>query len=89
MDGVINDMSNNSSILVCTCGRRNVFTKPSPSSDGGGGGGIHIRAHRLLGGIMKFAIEMGSGAMIYIPIFIKIGSGIPKLIRGNTHSSKY
>jgi hypothetical protein len=25
---------------------------------------------------MKYAVEMGSGAMIYIPSFIKIGSGI-------------
>jgi hypothetical protein len=31
---------------------------------------------------MKYAVEMGSGAMIYIPSFIKIGSGIQKLIRG-------
>jgi hypothetical protein len=29
---------------------------------------------------MKYAVEMGSGAMIYIPSFIKIGSGIQKLI---------
>jgi hypothetical protein len=27
------------------------------------------------------AIEMGSGAMIYIQSFIKIGAGIPKLLR--------
>jgi hypothetical protein len=32
-----------------------------------------------MGGIMKYAVEMGSGAMIYIPNFIKIGSGIQKL----------
>jgi hypothetical protein len=31
---------------------------------------------------MKYAVEMGSGAMIYILSFIKIGSGILKLIRG-------
>jgi hypothetical protein len=31
---------------------------------------------------MKYAVEMGSGAMIYIPSFIKIGSGIQKLIGG-------
>jgi hypothetical protein len=31
---------------------------------------------------MKYAVEMGSGAMIRIPSFIKIGSGIPKLIEG-------
>jgi hypothetical protein len=31
---------------------------------------------------MKDAVEMGSGAMVYIPSFIKIGSGIRKLIGG-------
>jgi hypothetical protein len=31
---------------------------------------------------MKYAVEMGSGAMIKIPSFIKIGSGIQTLIRG-------
>jgi hypothetical protein len=40
---------------------------------------------------MKYAIEMGSGAMIYIPSFMKIGSGIHKLMIGGftdtqTHS---
>jgi hypothetical protein len=35
-------------------------------------------------GFMKYAVEMGSGTMIYIPGFIKIGSGIPKLIVGYT-----
>jgi hypothetical protein len=29
---------------------------------------------------VKYAVEMGSGAMIYIPNFIKIGSGIQKLM---------
>jgi hypothetical protein len=32
---------------------------------------------------MKCAVEMGSGAVIYIPSSIKIGSGIQKLIRGD------
>jgi hypothetical protein len=31
---------------------------------------------------MKDAVEMGSGAMICIPSFVKIGSGIQKLMRG-------
>jgi hypothetical protein len=31
---------------------------------------------------MKYAVELGSVAMIYIPSFIKIGSGIQKLIAG-------
>jgi hypothetical protein len=29
---------------------------------------------------MKYFVEMGSGAMIYIPSFIKIGPAIQKLI---------
>jgi hypothetical protein len=29
---------------------------------------------------MQYVAEMGSGAMIYISYFIKIGSGIQKLI---------
>jgi hypothetical protein len=32
---------------------------------------------------MKYAAEMGSGAMIYKPSFINIGSCIQKLIEGN------
>jgi hypothetical protein len=28
---------------------------------------------------MKYAVETGSGAMVYIPSFIKIGSAIQKL----------
>jgi hypothetical protein len=31
---------------------------------------------------MKYAVEVGSGAMIYILNFIKIGSGINRLIWG-------
>jgi hypothetical protein len=31
---------------------------------------------------MKSAVDMGSGVMIYIPSFIKIGLGIQKLLRG-------
>jgi hypothetical protein len=31
---------------------------------------------------MKHTVELGSDAMIYIPSFIKIGSGIQKLIGG-------
>jgi hypothetical protein len=33
---------------------------------------------------MKYAVEMSSGVMIYIPSFIKFGSGIQKLIGGYT-----
>jgi hypothetical protein len=58
-------------------------------------GGIHLTQHlpsndrrdtyidnRLMGVIMKYAVEMGSGAMICIPSFIKIGSDVQKLIGG-------
>jgi hypothetical protein len=32
-------------------------------------------------------VEIGSGAVIYVPSFIKIGSGIQKLIEGiHTHT---
>jgi hypothetical protein len=30
----------------------------------------------------KYAVKMGSGALIYIPGFLKIGSGIQKLMGG-------
>jgi hypothetical protein len=31
---------------------------------------------------MKYAMEVSSGAMMYVPSFMKIGSGIQKLIGG-------
>jgi hypothetical protein len=31
---------------------------------------------------MKYDVEMGSGAMIYMPSFIKMGSAIQKLTGG-------
>jgi hypothetical protein len=42
----------------------------------------------MMEGFMKYAVEMGSGAMTCIPCFVKIGSGIQKLIGGiNRHTS--
>jgi hypothetical protein len=38
-----------------------------------------------LEGFKKYAVEMGSGAMIYIPSFIKVGSSIQKFM-GGIHS---
>jgi hypothetical protein len=35
---------------------------------------------------MKYHVGMGSGAMIYIPSLIKIGSDIQKLIGGHKDS---
>jgi hypothetical protein len=37
---------------------------------------------------MKYATEMGSGAMIYTPSFIKIGSGIQMLTTGDTQTHR-
>jgi hypothetical protein len=31
---------------------------------------------------MEYPVEMGLGAMIYVPVLVKIGSGIQKLIAG-------
>jgi hypothetical protein len=38
---------------------------------------------------MKYAFEMGSGAMIYIPSFRKIGSGFQKLIGGGGYTDRH
>jgi hypothetical protein len=35
---------------------------------------------------MKYAVEMGSGAMIYIPSFVKIGTGIQKYMGGGGYT---
>jgi hypothetical protein len=37
---------------------------------------------------MKYAVEMGSGAIIYIPSFIKIGRCFKKLMKGNTQTHR-
>jgi hypothetical protein len=39
---------------------------------------------------MKYAVLMGSGAMMYsyIPSFIKFDSGVQKLIRGDTQTHR-
>jgi hypothetical protein len=42
----------------------------------------------MIGGIMKYTIKMGSGATIYIPSFVKTGSGIQKLILGDTQTTR-
>jgi hypothetical protein len=34
---------------------------------------------------MKYAVEIASYGMTYLPRFIKIGAGVRKLIGGETH----
>jgi hypothetical protein len=36
-------------------------------------------------GFKKYAVEMGSGAVIHTPIFIKIGTNIQKLMGEKIH----
>jgi hypothetical protein len=62
---------------MCPC-RGNVFTEPLSSNDRG----YTYRHTDWWEGFMKYAVEIGSGALIYIQIFIKTGSSIQKLIRG-------
>jgi hypothetical protein len=50
-------------------------------------GGIHIQTQKLMEGFIKYAAEMGSGAMIYVSSFMTTASAIPKLI-GGTHTDK-
>jgi hypothetical protein len=40
---------------------------------------------------MKYAVKMGSGAMMYscIPSFVEIGSGIQKLTRRDSQTHKH
>jgi uncharacterized protein YraI len=35
----------------------------------------------LLNGFMKCAVDMGSGGMIYLPSFTKIGKGVQTVLR--------
>jgi hypothetical protein len=50
------------------------FTEPLPSND--------VRDTETEGGIYEVAVGMGSGVMMYIPNFIKLGSGIQNLMMG-------
>jgi hypothetical protein len=39
--------------------------------------------------IMKCAVAMASGGMIYIPNVMKIGTGVQNLLGGYTHRQQY
>jgi hypothetical protein len=66
---------------VCIRCHVNVFTEPLPSND-------REDTHAVGRDFMKHAVEMGSGALIYIPSFINIGSVIQKLIMGGGGNSR-
>jgi hypothetical protein len=42
----------------------------------------------LIGILFSYAVEMGSGAVIYVPSFIKIGSGVQKSIAGDAQTAR-
>jgi hypothetical protein len=52
-------------------------------------GGYTYRHTEWWEGFTKYAVDMGSDAMIYIPSFIKIGSGIQKLTKGDTQTARW
>jgi hypothetical protein len=69
-------------VYIRCCG--NVFTEPLPSNDMG-----YIYRHTdWWEGLMKHAVKMASGAMIYLPTPIKISSGFQKWIRGYTDTQR-
>jgi hypothetical protein len=64
---------------------REIFTEPSPYL--ATIGGYTYRHTDWWEGFYNSAVEMDSGAVIYVPNFIKIGSGFQKLIgRIHTHT---
>jgi hypothetical protein len=78
MDRIENDASNNSSIVAHIRCRGNFYAEPLPSNDRRG----YTQRHTdWWEGFMKYAVEMGSCAMMYIPRFIKTCSAIQTLIR--------
>jgi hypothetical protein len=83
MDCIENDMSNNSSIVFCVFVAAVTFLQSCCLATIG----EYIYRHRdWWEGFMKYTIEMGSVAMIYIRSFIKIGSGIQKLLGGDAQT---
>jgi hypothetical protein len=88
-DRIKNDMSNNSSMVVRVFAAM-VMSLPScclvmtgqflPSHCLATTGGYKYRHTDWWEEFMKYATEMGSGALIYIPSFIKSGSAIQKLM---------
>jgi hypothetical protein len=81
-DGIENDASNNSSIVP------HVFVtavKFLPSRCPATMGEYIYRHTDWWEGFMKHVVETGSGAIIYIPSFIQIDSGIQKLMGRGIH----
>jgi hypothetical protein len=57
-------VSDHSSVVACILSRgKNLLSRCLAAK-----GGIHIQTHRLMGGILIYAVKIGSDAMIYIPV---------------------
>jgi hypothetical protein len=69
---------------LCISCRGNVFTKSLSSNDTW----ILIDTHKLWEGFINYVIVLGSDAIIYIPNFVRIGSGSQKLIEGDTQTHR-
>jgi hypothetical protein len=86
---------------VCIRFRRNVSTEPLPRNDKGiftepsrclpTKGGYTYRHTDWWDGIYNYAVEIGAGAVIYIPSFIKIDLRVQKLTGGytDTHTNQH
>jgi hypothetical protein len=62
------------------------FAKSSPSNDSSD---TYKDTQTVWEGFVKHAVEMGISAMMYIPTFIKTGSGIQKLICRNSQTYRH
>jgi hypothetical protein len=80
-----NDVSSNSSIVACVFLTAVTFL---PSCFLSTIRGYTYRNTDWWEGFFNYSVEMGSAAVIYeyVPSFIKIGSGVQRLIRGDTHT---
>jgi hypothetical protein len=76
-----NDASNNSPIFACVFISAVSFLLNQRLTTRGGYTCRHTDGQK---GFTKYAVEMGSGAMIRLPSFRKIGSDIQKLIKGDS-----
>jgi hypothetical protein len=63
---------------------RGICTEPLPSYERG----YTYRHTALWDGFMKYAAEMASSAIIYIPGFVKIASPIQMLIHTDTQTAR-
>jgi hypothetical protein len=78
-------VSDNSSVVACIlCRGENL-----PSRCLAAKGGIHIQTHRLMGGMLMYAVKIGSDAMISIYQFRKDWFRHSEVNRGNSQGHRH